>query len=71
LAAPAGRDVDEIVRAGAMTIERLLVATAAVGMVESVTVITAALVPAAVGVPLIAPPAFIVSPGGSPVAEKL
>ena len=41
------------------------------GLLESVTVIVGVLVPAALGVPEIAPEELIVSPFGSPVADQV
>lgn len=49
----------------------VLLAVKAVGTVASVTVITTELVPAAVGVPEIAPvPELIDKPAGKPVADQ-
>jgi hypothetical protein len=41
------------------------------GVVESVTVIEGVLVPAAVGVPEIAPEELMLRPAGSPVADQV
>ncbi len=69
---PPGNDV-VVMDGGAMiVIERLAVAVRCVGLVESVTVTTAVLVPAIVGVPLIAPlEALMVKPAGNPVADQV
>jgi hypothetical protein len=70
-ATPLDRAVVVTVRALLMVSVRLLVADARVGLVESWTVNTTVLVPAAVGVPVIAPvEAFTLSPTGSPVADQ-
>jgi hypothetical protein len=42
-----------------------------VGLVESVTVIEGVLVPAAVGVPEIAPEELMLRPAGNPVADQV
>ena len=65
-------DVVEMATGATTTIVRLLVAVIAVGVVESVTVTDTVLLPAAVGVPVMAPvDAFTVRPAGSPVAAHL
>ncbi len=52
--------------------DRFLVAVRCAGAVESVTVIDTVLVPAVVGVPLIAPvDASMVNPAGRPVADQV
>jgi hypothetical protein len=69
---PAGKDAVVIVRAGVIVSDRLRVALALVGLVESVTVTFTVLVPAAVGVPPIAPVAVLsVTPAGKPVADQV
>jgi hypothetical protein len=71
-ATPPGSDVVVMVSAGAMVRDRFFEALACVGLVESVTVIARVLVPATVGVPLIAPvDTFSVSPCGSPVTDQV
>ena len=57
--------------AAAIVIERFADAVRCVGLLESVTVIVAELVPAAVGVPEITPPVLIVNPAASPVADHV
>jgi hypothetical protein len=70
--APLGRDVVVMATAGAIVNVKFLVAVRCVGLVESVTVTATVLVPAAVGVPLIAPvDAFSVRPAGNPVVVQL
>lgn len=69
---PAGRDA--VVMAGCVdtiVMDRFAIAVCPVGVVESVTVSVTGLVPAAVGVPVIWPDAFIERPAGKPVAEKV
>src|SRR5260370_39438702 len=51
--------------------DRLAVAVRWVGLVESVTVMAAVLVPPALGVPVITPAVLIESPAGKPVAVKV
>ncbi len=53
-----------------MMMDRLAVVVS-LGFVESVTVMTALLVPAVVGVPVIVPVGLIESPAGRPVAVKV
>jgi hypothetical protein len=61
----------EIASACRTVSDRLALLVAGVGLVESVSVTTTVLVPAAVGVPLIAPvEALSVKPGGRPVAPQ-
>ena len=54
-----------------MVIGRFSVAVRCVGLVESVAVMTAVKEPAAVGVPVMEPPALMESPAGRPVAVKV
>jgi hypothetical protein len=62
----------DIVSAGATISDRLRVAVSFEGLVESVTVSTTELVPAAVGVPPITPlDEFSVKPAGRPVAAHV
>lgn len=68
---PFGSDVVVTVSLGTMVIERLAVVVCGVGVVESATVTLAALVPAALGVPVIRPDPLIESPAGNPMPEKV
>jgi hypothetical protein len=55
-----------------MVMESALVVTLRwLGVLESVTVIEGVLVPAAVGVPEIAPEELMLRPAGSPVADQV
>src|SRR5260370_18453501 len=68
---PPGSTIGVIVSAGMTEICRLAVAVRW-GLVESVTVIAAVLVPPGpLGVPVITPAALIESPAGKPVAVKV
>src|SRR5260370_23904900 len=68
---PPGSTIGVIVSAGMTEICRLAVAVRW-GLVESVTVIAAVLVPPGpLGVPVLTPPALIESPAGKPVAVKV
>ena len=67
-ATPPGREAVVMDNAALTVIDRFAVAVTCVGLVESVTVIWAVLLPAALGVPVIAPAALIDSPAGNPVA---
>jgi hypothetical protein len=62
----ASGEVVVIDKAGLIVITRLAVALRAVGVVVSVTLITAVLVPAVEGVPVISPAVLIVRPAGNP-----
>jgi hypothetical protein len=69
---PPGSVVVVIVSGVTTASGRLTVVVRWVGFVESVTVITAVLVPAApLGVPVITPAELIESPAGKPVAVKV
>ena len=68
---PPGNDVVVIASGVTIVMDRLAVAVRWVGLVESVTVIAAVLVPAALGVPVITPVALIESPAGKPVAVNV
>ena len=54
-----------------MVIDRLAVFVRWVPAVESVTVMAAVVVPAVVGLPVIAPPVPMESPAGKPVAVNV
>jgi hypothetical protein len=65
-------EVVVIDKPGLMVITRLALAVKGVGLVVSVTLITAVLVPAVEGVPVISPAVLMVRPAGNPeVAVKL
>ena len=69
---PSASVVVAIVSGATMVRDRDLVAVALVGLVESVTVTTTVLAPAADGVPLITPvKESILSPAGIPVADQV
>ena len=61
-----------MVRTGGAITRESVFETDTAGVAESVTVITTELVPAAVGVPEMAPvPEAMVNPAGKPVADQL
>ena len=69
---PSGREAVVMASCGVVVNERLAVAVRCVGEVESVTVTDTVLVPAVVGVPVIAPvEALIDRPVGRPVAAQV
>ena len=67
-ATPFGSDAVVMVSPALMVMDRFAVAVRCVGLVESVTVICAVPLLAALGVPVIAPAALIDNPLGRPVA---
>jgi hypothetical protein len=67
-ATPLGSDVVLITKAAPMVRGKLAVLVKCVPVVESVTVMTTVLLPAAAGVPVICPAALIVRFAGNPVA---
>ena len=71
-ATPEGNDAVVMVGGATTVSDRLAVAVRCVGLVESVTVMATVLVPAVVGVPLIAPvDEFRFNPAGRPVADQV
>ena len=69
---PPGKEVVLTDGPAPIVIERVDVETLRwLGVLESVTVIEGVLVPAAVGVPEMAPDELIESPAGSPVADQV
>ena len=69
---PPGNDVVVMLGGAMIVITRLAVALRWVGLVESVTVTTAVLLPAVVGLPPITPvDALMLRPVGSPVADQV
>lgn len=71
-ALPPGNDVVVMLSGAMIVIARLAVAVKCAGLVESVTVMAAVLVPAVVGLPLIMPvDALMLNPAGKPVADQV
>lgn len=71
-ALPPGNDAVVMVGGAMIVIARLAVAVRCVGLVESVTVTTAVLAPAVVGLPLMTPvEALMLRPAGRPVADQV
>jgi hypothetical protein len=69
---PPGSDAVVMLTGATMVIDRFAVAVKCVGLVESVAVIDAVVVPAVVGFPVIAPvDALIPNPAGRPVAVQV
>jgi hypothetical protein len=69
---PPGRDAVVMAIGATIVSDRFLVAVKCVGFVESVTVTATVLVPAVVGLPVMAPlEASMLNPAGSPVADQV